>query len=47
MTHVELPALPGSMVKALAEYAASIGKRLVVEKHGNSTIYRMVQVGAP
>lgn len=45
MTHIELPALPGHLAKALAEYAASRGERLVIERHAGAVIYRFIKVG--
>lgn len=47
MTHIDLPILPGALAKALAEYAASRGERLVVERIAGCTVYRFVPVGAP
>ena len=46
MTHIESDKLPGAFIKALAEWAASRGERLVVERDGRSTLYRFVKVGA-
>lgn len=47
MTHVELPALPGPVLKVLAEWAAARGQILIVERDDRGFFYRFVKVGQP
>ena len=46
MTHIDLPKLPGPVLKALIEYAASNGKKIVAELHQDRTFYRLLPIGS-